>query len=541
MTRLTTNLKFRYYAFAACLLFFLSGLIFIPHLGLQNDEAIIGDSLFEPKAVAYLIRIGHSRFPLMLMSYLGTLKSWIYRPLFHLLGTGIWVIRVPALLAGAASIWLFYRLLSRVAGQRAGILGCTLLAVDSLYLLTVTFDWGPVALQHLLLLGGVLLLVRFYQAGSNRSLGWGWALLGLGMWDKALAIWMLGGMGIATLVVLKKEIVAVTTLRRMAISALCFCLGALPLLIYNINNHWATFRNNTSWDLHDVPGKARLLSATADGHALFGWLTSEDWQTPQPHAPRSALTAASARISALASSPRHNLMLYAFALAILLTPFARGGALRAILWALLAMTVAWFQMAVTVNAGGSVHHAILIWPLPEMVIAISFAAASRRLGRAGVPALAAVLALLTVSSLLVTNEYYTRARRNGGGMNWTDAVFPLSRYMNTVRASNIFSVDWGIMDNLRLLNRGKLPLRVGTDPISKPDLNDSDREFLAKMIGEPDHVFINHTKEFEFFQNVNTKLVDYAAAAGYRRQIEAVIPDSNGRPVYEVYRFVKAQ
>src|SRR5262249_10265340 len=157
------------------------------------------------------------------------------------------------------------------------------------------------------------------------------------------------------------------------------------------NNHWATFRNNTAWDFHDIPGKARLLSATADGHALFGWLTCEDWQTAQPHEPRAALTVASARISALAGTPRHNLMLYAFALALFLIPLARGGALRAILWALLAMTIAWFQMAITVNAGGSVHHAILIWPLPEMVIAISFAAASRRLGRAGVPALAAIL------------------------------------------------------------------------------------------------------------------------------------------------------
>ena len=95
-----------------------------------------------------------------------------------------------------------------------------------------------------------------------------------------------------------------------------------------------------------------------------------------------------------------------------------------------------------------------------------------------------------------------------------------------------------MMDSLRLLSRGKLPLRVGTDPISKPDLTDADREFLARMISEPDHVFINHTKDFEFFTGVNDKLVKYAADAGYRREIMAVIPDSNGRPVYEVYRFV---
>jgi len=198
-------------------------------------------------------------------------------------------------------------------------------------------------------------------------------------------------------------------------------------------------------------------------------------------------------------------------------------------------------MAVTVNAGGSVHHAILIWPLPEFVIAVSFASASRRLGRAGVPAVAAFLALMTITGLLVTNEYYTRMMRNGGGINWTDAIFRLSDYMKTTNAKFVFSVDWGIMDSLRMLNRGKLPLAVGTDPISKPELNDADREYLGEMIGKPEHVFLNHTKDFEFMEGVNAKLVKYAEDAGYRRIVEAVIPDSNGRPVYEVYRFVRAE
>jgi len=128
--------------------------------------------------------------------------------------------------------------------------------------------------------------------------------------------------------------------------------------------------------------------------------------------------------------------------------------------------------------------------------------------------------------------------RNGGGMNWTDAIFKLSDYMKGVRASNVFCVDWGMLDSLRLLNRGKLPLRVGTDPITKPELNAEERAMLQRMMSKPDHVFINHTKDFEFFRGVNDKLVKYAAAAGYRREVQAVIADSYGRPVYEVYHFV---
>ena len=537
MIHLTRNLNFRFSALAACLLFFLTGSAFVSRLGIQNDEALFANGIFKPYAVAYKYPWGRAGVPLMLMSYLGTLKSWLYRPIFQWFGVGVSVVRLPMLLAGAASVWLFYRLLRRVAGERAALLGCGLLAADSLYLLTTCFDWGPVALQHLLILSGMLLLLGFYQHPSHLRLAGGCFLLGMAMWDKALAAWMIGGIGLALILVFPRQIVGVTTLRRVVISVFFFALGALPLIVYNIDQPLATFRGNASWDTSDLAGKGRLLAATADGSALFGWLNDEGWQTRDPHLPDGTLQSASARISALAGHPRHSLMLYAFGLALLLAPLARGHALRAIVFALLAIAFAWVQMAVTANAGGSVHHAILLWPLPQMVIAISFAAASRRLRAAGIPALAVVLAVLMVSGLLVTNEYHFLMVRNGGSPNWTDAIFRLADYMKGVSSSNVFCMDWGIMDNMRLLSRGKLPLRVGTDPITKPALDAADREYLARTIAGPGHVFINHTKDFEFFPGINDKLVKYAADAGYRREVMAVIPDSHGRPAYEVYRF----
>jgi hypothetical protein len=323
----------------------------------------------------------------------------------------------------------------------------------------------------------------------------------------------------------------------VATGALAFGLGALPLIVYNVHEKFPTLRSNMTRDTSDIPGKARMLMNTANGEALFDWLVNENWETPVPHQPEGWLQTASAHISSLAGQPRHNLMLYAFALALLLAPLARGNALRTILFALIAMAVAWAQMAVTARAGTSVHHAILLWPFPEIVIAVSFAAASRRLGRAGIPSVAAVLMVLMVSGALVTNEYYTLMLRNGS-RNWTDAIFKLSGYMNGVPSSGIYCADWGILDGLRLLNQGTLPLNVGTDPIRQPELSRDDRDYLTHMISEPRHVFIAHTRAYEVFEGLNAKLLKYAAESGYGREMLAVIPDGWGRPVYEVYRFV---
>jgi 4-amino-4-deoxy-L-arabinose transferase-like glycosyltransferase len=475
----------------------------------------------------------------MQMTYLGALKAWIYAPVFAIFGTGIFALRLPMLLAGAAGVWLFFLLLRRIAGDRAAVVGCGLLAVDSIYLLTLSFDWGPVALQHLLLLGGMLLLIRFHQQRSHWSLAGGFFLFGLALWDKALAIWMLSGLGIAGLLTFPRQILRAITPRRAAIAVFSFVIGALPLLIYNAENRWQTFAGNFQRDPAGISGKARMLLYTADGGGMFGWMINEDWQTPAPHHPAGALPRASAAISDLAGHPRRQWFLYAFFLALLLMPVVRGNALRAMLFALIAMAVAWVQMAITANTGGSLHHTILLWPLPEMVVAAAFACASQRLGRFGKPVLAAVLTVLMISGALVINEYYTVMRRNGGGQMWTDALFNLSDYIGRQPAKTIFSLDWAILDPLRLLHRGRLPLAVGNDPVNGAEKNPSDRAMLLRMISDPANLFIGHTKEYEFFPGVTPKLLAFGAEAGYRGEQVAVIPDRYGRKVYEVYRFVK--
>jgi len=524
--------------FSACLFFLFAGLAFLTKIGIENDETIFVGAFLKPYGGAYTIRIGHSRIPLMVMTYIGTLKAWLYRPLMSIFGTGLVTLRLPMLLAGVAGVWFFYRLLYRIAGLRAAIIGCTLLAVDSTYLLTVCFDWGPVALQHLLLLAGLLLLVRFYQQGALPALFWGFCLLGLGMWDKALAVWMLSGIGVAAMLVFPGRLLALASRKRIAISIVGFTLGVLPLLVFNLENEWATFRGNVSRDTSDIPGKARLLIETAKGDGLFGWMFDEQWQTPAPHAPRGIVEQASAKISSLAGHPRRHALFYAFLLAVLLTPLARGEALRAILFALVAMAVAWVEMAANANTGGGVHHTILLWPFPQLVVAVSLAAASRRLGRAGIPALAVVTVVLTVSGLLVTNEYFYVSYRFGASPVWSDAIFPLSGFLKNVPSGNVYCVDWGMLDSLRYLSHGNLPLAVGNDPISKPQLSPEDREPVLRMLADPGAVFVAHTKDFENFQGTNDHLVKFAAAEGYRRDMLAVISDSFGRPAFEVYRFV---
>jgi hypothetical protein len=269
-----------------------------------------------------------------------------------------------------------------------------------------------------------------------------------------------------------------------------------------------------------------MLVNTVNGQGLFGYLTDEDWQTPRPHPPAGALERASADLAEAAGDPRHSLMLWALVLALVLAPLAGPLPRRAIAFCLLALAIAWLQMALAANTGGSVHHTILLWPLPAWICAVSLAAASRRLRRTGLPALAVLTTVVAASNLLVLNQYHVMMARDGGSLPWSDAVFPLEKRLEAERAEAIFCVDWGMEDSLRLLGRGRLPL---------DDLTGGAAD--AGIFSPPGRLFAGRTKEMEVFQGSGEKLERLAEAADYRRQTVAVIDDSFGRPVFEVWRF----
>jgi len=516
----------------ASLFFFLAGQPFIARLGIQTDEALFAEPVFDPRATLYSWHIGSFQIPSMLMSYVGCLKSLIYLPIFRFFGAGAYSVREPALLMGALSIWLFYLLLRRMAGLRAACIGCCLLAADSLYLLATCFDWGPVALQHLLLVGAVLLLLKFYQTLSSVCLAGGFFLLGLAMWDKALAIWMLGGFAIAGLLVFPRQIWAVTGFRRALVSVAALALGALPLIVYNVHTNLTTLRENTGWDASELPIKAHLLAETARGRALLGYFNADDQNTPIPKQPVGWLEKTSAAMTELDGNWSSGWMLYAFFPALLLAPFAGRNNLRAVAFLLIAMLVAWLQMAFNPHTGGSVHHTILLWPWPQAVIAISFAGVSRRMRRFGPPAAAAVVAVVCVSCLLVTNEYYAKIVRNGGTPQWSAAVYPLAESLRHMGAAYVFATDWGIFDSILLLNRDRPPVRNGIGAEKNP----ADMQWA---LSDPSNIFVAHAKDAESFVGVNEKLIDAAEKLGYRRTLLAAIPDGYGRTVFEVYRLTR--
>jgi 4-amino-4-deoxy-L-arabinose transferase-like glycosyltransferase len=505
------------------LLFFALAMPFLDRPGIYNDEALFGNATFAPYTVVYSAQAFKAEMPLMLMTYVGTLKAYLAKFIFLWADPSAANIRLLPVLLGAVTVAVFFMAVRRLLGERAAWLATLLLATDTTFIITTRYDWGPVALQHLLLVAGVAALVRFVQQGELWALAAGFFCFGLGLWDKALFIWSLAALGVAMLVTAWPTVRRLVTWRHAAVALVAFGLGAYPLLRYNISRQWATFRGNTVWSTADLPGKVNGLRRALDGSALFGWLAREAEPGERPPAGRAE--AASIALSRQLGEPQRGLFLWLF---LLMLPasffFWRTPVARVLLFCWIAFAITWILMLFNRDTGASVHHVVLLWPWPQVIAAV----VCSRWGRAGM----GLVMVVALSGVAVTNQYYSQLIRYGGGHGWSDAVSGLAQHSALRQAGQVYALDWGMIESLHLLQRGTVKLGY----LDQPAIQQA-AAAVEGLIHRPDVVFVRYTPGNEFIAGVPEALDGFAAARGARHFVLATVPDSNGRPIFEIFRY----
>ncbi len=525
---------------AVCCLFVALGLVFIPYAGAQYDEALFTMAIFRPAQVEATLKIPYTatRVPSMLMTYLGTLKAWIYTPIFKLFGTTHLTLRLPVLLFSAVSIWLFFLALRRLAGTKAAVLASLLLATDAIYLLTNVFDWGPVALQHLFFCACLYCGVRFAQEKRARWLFLGSMSAGLAMWDKALFVWLLTGMSIALVAVFPKQIWRLLRDKRLAAALVCgFVLGAAPFLYYNQVRKLRTFTANTEVDEQEAFSKLIALDRTFSGSGLFGYLVRDS----SVGAPQNLKTweRIPLRINGILGEPRDSWQHLLLAFALMAAPllcWASPNRKAAILF-VLGGVVTYGLMIGTKKAGGSLHHTVLLWPLPHLILGLAAGAVALRWPRRVWPATAALIVCAILSNLAVLNTHLAQFIAFGPAISFNDAVRPLVNDLGRRPGRLVFAADWGILQQVEFYSNGRIGMHPGSDGIVIGLPDELSKQHLRASLADPQMLFVTFTDGNDMFPNTRRKLLDFAASEGYKDNVLAVIPDRHSAPIFEIHEF----
>ncbi len=535
-----TNLSTRVTAFCASALFLTLGAALIPFAGVQNDEALFGNPLYLFNAKELSINVFHRHIPLMVMSYVGTLKTWIYAAIFHFLSVNVWTVRLPMVLTGALTIFIFYRFTLRAAGPAAALIAAFLLATDPSFLMTDTFDWGPVALGHFLLVTGCFCLLRFWQEGYRMSdLSFGFAFLGLGLWNKALMLWALAGLASAVVLVFPREVRQAVLpssspgvpRKAPAIAIAAFLLGALPFILFNVRHPNATLDSNAHLETAPpaavIENKLSMVRGALNGSGLFGFIPAPDWiervRPPVTRRGRFALW-----IHNHVGEHQSSGFDYVFLVAVAAVPL--WWRLRAARFALVFIVMTWLAMAVTRDAGGAIHHAVLLWPFPQFFVAVILGSLSWR--RVAVAAAVVLIAM----NLLVVTEYIREFDQNGANGNFTDALFPLSDAIPE-DGRPVYVVDWGMANTIALFHQGRVVVRPVEGLFRTDSPNENERKIIDAVLSDPAAIFVGHVPGREVM-TTRANLDRAAASRNLKKQMIRTIADSNGRPVFEIFQWL---
>jgi len=135
------------------------------------------------------------------------------------------------------------------------------------------------------------------------------------------------------------------------------------------------------------------------------------------------------------------------------------------------------------------------------------------------------MVFLAGENLLLTNEYFYQLARYGALGNWSDASYQLSSEVGRMQFTRFVVDDWGIANGLQVLRAGNASLVLAQE---------WDHARWAK------DVWIGHTPQFQVRAGGNEQIVQAARSAGFEKQIIKTVSDRNGRPVFEIFRFVRA-
>lgn len=480
---------------------------------MQGDEAFFLIAIRQPEATAFSVDSPFGPVSLMINAYVGTIKSGLMAVLFRWFGPSAEAVRGFGIACLALSGVLFFLFARRFAPAGAAAICATALLFDPAYVITSVLDWGPVALQHVFLL---LTMIAAVRAIERRSSTWAFAcglVAGLGVWDKALFVFPLAGFAVALLVFCRRR----PEQRLLLAAAAGVLLAAAPFLLLLMRPHPGdTASELARFDVPSLGIKAFQLRRTLDGTVLRDFVYRTGGQP-----------------ASIAGGSR-SVMAIACALAIAaLWPVRRSRYGRLAMATLAGATAAWLSMSVIRDAGLSVHHTVLLWPAPYLLVLFTALAWGERKPRVAWFAPVA-LGLVALQNARVTLESRRMAIAHGYAMNWTDAQYTLASRL-AGRNGAVLLGDWGMADSLYLASRGKLTLRMASDEYWKDSFDAQDLDNIAARLREASPVTVVYRAGADqFFPNLRAAVEQASASLGLAADPPEIIADRTGAPRFEL-------
>jgi hypothetical protein len=125
----------------ACIYLVLA-LIKIEFPGIFYDEIAFGNAALGG-IDHYFLHYRMGNFPVLLMTYMGALKAYIYYPIFKIFGVSVYSIRIPTIIISALALYLLVIAVRDFFNWKIALTTLTLIAIDASFINQTRYDNGP--------------------------------------------------------------------------------------------------------------------------------------------------------------------------------------------------------------------------------------------------------------------------------------------------------------------------------------------------------------------------------------------------------------
>ncbi len=493
------------------------------------------------------VTIARRTFPLMVMDYVGTVNTYLALPIFAVLGVHVTPVRLlPILLAGLTLV-LGYVLAAELFDWRVAAITVLLLAVDPSFVFFSRMGIHVTSVMSVCAVGSLVAFLRGGKTGRQRWLAVGGLLLGIGLWAKVLFLWWIVALGLGWAVLglesrrhggreprgnSEAGIRAMSAFIRVpcdppqcVVAAAGFLLGAWPLLAYNAMTG-GTLISLTRNALVTEYGVSNLdvgrnLVAALDSFRVF-LEGSYFWFLGGQFANSLNVVGFVAGVAACVVLLRRKPAWQ--------RPFA-------LVCALIAVVVA--ESAFTVS-GIWPTHLYILFPLPQMVMAVGIVLAAEAIGQrldvarrwlvTGIMVVAVTAGMVT--NLRVDAAYHAALTRSGGLSRFSDAIYGLASWLDERQIAAPYAVDWGIQKSVQILTQGRV------NPVEISGFSGEPAEaFVARAeqaLRDPTGIYIFHSKEDTVYE-LYPAFQATADRLGVRIKIIEAFYDRSGAPVHVIW------
>ncbi len=513
--------------FLCCLTYIMVACYKISSPGVHYDELLFVNAACGDRVGNSFIAKQILGVPVMLMTYIGALKSYIYFPIFEIFGISVWSIRLPVILITVFSLIIISRITNKIFNWYIATLVLLFLAIDPSFISLTRLDVGPNALELFLKCCSLVFFYRYFiENRAVKNLVFGLLILGLGLFNKLNFIWFINAL-YCSIIFLNLRIIIqkMRSINKKTFTAIFFMVlaylvfaGYFLSIYLGIDQADLTI-TNYRWHFQRVFGNVADL---LNGSILIKWVYGE-----------------------FVNTMFNSFIWYLIAIVILIGLFAnvvakyefvrKSRKWYLFLWVIIVVEL--IQILITKKA---IHpwHVFTLYPFFTVLFAYSIYSGALFLTKSQplriiIISSIALLTLVHQSSTL--SQYLNKlGSPTKPGRGYSEMIYDLIAYTKS-KNKKFVSIDWALHNNLIAFDHKKGKYFQLSKFWSPAGLNDHDKEKINKYFFSHRNVFyISHADGKELCPIANKRFRQLVSDGNLRIHVEKVFRDRGG-PVYIVY------